>query len=180
MMAMLTVHRAVVKAQKHLHSKLEEKNLTQIETTHPGGVENESKTSTCDSHVVRLLTLGKHAQEGYCSCLCLSVCLSVCLLSHISSLERLFILKILWMMACDHNNMCNTSFSVCPYYGTLASSLHRESTDSDIDPESFSLLPSMQLLRTGLEAQCSQLRFMVNVEKERVSFKTWYHDAALN
>ena len=50
-----------------------------------------------------LLTLGAHAQEGYgswvCVCVCVSVCLcvcvSVCLLSHISLLERLFVLKIL-------------------------------------------------------------------------------------
>ena len=34
------------------------------------------------------LTLGAHAQEGYCSW-------SVCLLSHISPLERLFVLKTL-------------------------------------------------------------------------------------
>ena len=35
--------------------------------------------------------------EGYGSCLCVCVCvfLSVCMLSHISLLERLFILKIL-------------------------------------------------------------------------------------
>ena len=49
MKAMLTVHRAVLKAQKHLHSKLEEKTtLSQLETTHPGEllrVENEIKTS---------------------------------------------------------------------------------------------------------------------------------------
>ena len=38
------------------------------------------------------LTLGAHAQEGYCS---RPVCLSVCPLSHISPLERLFALKIL-------------------------------------------------------------------------------------
>ena len=40
------------------------------------------------------LTLGAHAQEGYCSRL-VCVCVGVCLLSHISPLERLFILKIL-------------------------------------------------------------------------------------
>ena len=43
---------------------------------------------------IRLLN-NFHVQEGYCSCLCLFVCLSVCLLSHISPLEYLFILKIL-------------------------------------------------------------------------------------
>ena len=47
---MLTVHRAVLKSQKHLHSKLEEKTtLSQLDTTHPGEellkVENEIKTS---------------------------------------------------------------------------------------------------------------------------------------
>ena len=49
MKAMLTVHRAVLKAQKHLLSKLEEKTtLSQLDTTHPGEllrVENEIKTS---------------------------------------------------------------------------------------------------------------------------------------
>ena len=47
------------------------------------------------AYILPLLTLGAHAQEGYCSCVCLSVCVSVCLLSQISSLERLFVLKIL-------------------------------------------------------------------------------------
>ena len=37
------------------------------------------------------LTLSAHAQEGYCSCF-----VRVCLWSHISPLERLFVLKILW------------------------------------------------------------------------------------
>ena len=45
------------------------------------------------------LTLGAHAQEGYgswvCVCVCVCVCLCVCLLSHISPLEHLFVLKIL-------------------------------------------------------------------------------------
>lgn len=49
MKAILTVHRAVLKGHKHLHSKLEEKTtLSQLETTHPGEllrVENEIKTS---------------------------------------------------------------------------------------------------------------------------------------
>ena len=44
---MLTVHRAFLKAQEHLHSKLEEKTtLSQLDTTHPGEllrVENEIK-----------------------------------------------------------------------------------------------------------------------------------------
>ena len=33
--------------------------------------------------------------EGYCSWVCLCVCLCVCLLSHISPMERLFVLKTL-------------------------------------------------------------------------------------
>ena len=33
--------------------------------------------------------------EGYCSWVCVCVCLSVCLLSHISPMERLFVLKTL-------------------------------------------------------------------------------------
>ena len=41
-----------------------------------------------------LLTLGVHAQEGYCS-RPVCVCVRVCLLSHISPLECLFVLKIL-------------------------------------------------------------------------------------
>ena len=48
-------------------------------------------TRTCSTIAVHWLTLGAHAQEGYCS----RHCQSVCLLSHISPLEHLFVLKIL-------------------------------------------------------------------------------------
>ena len=44
--------------------------------------------------VMALLTLGAHAQRGL-RYLGLSVCVCVCLLSQISPLERLFVLKIL-------------------------------------------------------------------------------------
>ena len=52
----------------------------------------------CCMFVFMSLTLGAHAQRGllYWSCVCLChVSLCVCLLSHISLLERLFVLKIL-------------------------------------------------------------------------------------
>ena len=39
------------------------------------------------------LTLGAHAQRGLGLCVCVCVC--VCLLSHISPMERLFVLKTL-------------------------------------------------------------------------------------
>ena len=45
--------------------------------------------------LAQLLTLGAHAQQGYCSRPVLSVCLSVCPLSQISLLECLCVLKIL-------------------------------------------------------------------------------------
>ena len=60
MKAMQTVNQAVLKAQKHLRSKLEEKvTLSQDEMTHPGEllrVENEIKTSQtrCDNRVAIL------------------------------------------------------------------------------------------------------------------------------
>ena len=44
-------------------------------------------------YVTALLTLGVHAQKGYCSWVCPSVCLSV--KSHLSPLEHLFALKVL-------------------------------------------------------------------------------------
>ena len=53
--------------------------------------ENRSILAVCIVLAHMLLILSAHAQEGYCSCLC--VC--VCLLSHISPLERLLVLKIL-------------------------------------------------------------------------------------
>ena len=49
-----------------------------------------SACSKCNNY--NFLTLGAHAQEDYCS---RPVCECVCLLSHISPLEHLFVLKIL-------------------------------------------------------------------------------------
>ena len=43
----------------------------------------------------RLIHVCTNNCEGYCSWVCVSVCLSVCLLSHISPMERLFVLKTL-------------------------------------------------------------------------------------
>ena len=51
-----------------------------------------------------LLTLGVHAEEGYSTCLCLPVCVSV---SHINSLECLFVLKFCHILSGQRrSNIC--------------------------------------------------------------------------
>ena len=56
------------------------------------------------THIATVLTLGAHAQEGYCSCLvcvcvCVSVCLSVCL-STLAATSFVFTLKSRYVGVC--------------------------------------------------------------------------------